>query len=57
MMHSDSVGIVHLLNSSFKVFLKHSIKLSTKERSFNKIAIQAKGPDGKWTRKPLAYQK
>ena len=22
---------------------------------FNKIAIQGKGPDGKWTRKPLAY--
>ena len=23
---------------------------------FNKIAIQDKGPDGKWTRKPLAYR-
>ena len=23
---------------------------------FNKIAIQGKGPDGKWTRKPLAYR-
>ena len=23
---------------------------------FNKFAIQAKGPDGKWTRKPLAYR-
>ena len=23
---------------------------------FNKIATQGKGPDGKWTRKPLAYQ-
>ena len=23
---------------------------------FNKIAIQGKGPDGKWTSKPLAYQ-
>ena len=23
---------------------------------FNKIAIQAKGPGGKWTRKPLAYR-
>ena len=23
---------------------------------YNKIAIQAKGPDGKWTRKPLAYR-
>ena len=22
----------------------------------SKIAIQAKGPDGKWTRKPLAYR-
>ena len=25
-------------------------------KRFNKIAIQGKGPDGKWTRKPLAYQ-
>ena len=24
--------------------------------TFNKIAIQGKCPDGKWTRKPLAYQ-
>ena len=23
---------------------------------FNKIAIKGKGPDGKWTRKPLAYR-
>ena len=23
---------------------------------FNKIAIQGKDPDGKWTRKPLAYR-
>ena len=23
---------------------------------FNKIAIQCKGPDGKWARKPLAYR-
>ena len=23
---------------------------------FDKIAIQGKGPDGKWTRKPLAYR-
>ena len=23
---------------------------------FNKIAIQGKGPDGKWTRKPLTYR-
>ena len=23
---------------------------------FNKIAIQGKGPDGKWARKPLAYR-
>ena len=23
---------------------------------FNKIAIQGKSPDGKWTRKPLAYR-
>ena len=23
---------------------------------FNKIAIQDKGPDGKWTKKPLAYR-
>ena len=23
---------------------------------FNKIAIQGKGPDSKWTRKPLAYR-
>ena len=23
---------------------------------FNKIAIQDKGPDGKWPRKPLAYR-
>ena len=23
---------------------------------FNKIAIQGKGPDDKWTRKPLAYR-
>ena len=22
----------------------------------NKIAIQGKGPDGKWTKKPLAYR-
>ena len=25
--------------------------------TFNKMAIQGKGPDGKWTRKPLAYRK
>ena len=23
---------------------------------FNKIAIQGKGPDGRWIKKPLAYQ-
>ena len=25
-------------------------------KSLTRVAIQAKGPDGKWTRKPLAYR-
>ena len=35
--------------------LSSRIQLSTLTR-FNKIAIQGKGPDGKWTRKPLAHR-
>ena len=27
------------------------------KQDLTRFAIQAKGPDGKWTRKPLAYRK
>ena len=40
------------------VFLSLSMRLPGIKylKRFNKIAIQGKGPDDKWTRKPLAYQ-
>ena len=46
--------IVERINLEFGNVNCHSV-LSIDLRRFTKIAIQDKGPDGKWTRKPLAY--
>ena len=47
-----------LLADAVKEFGDFSAKLFSVEEQhlFNKIAFQRKGPDGKWTRKPLAYR-
>ena len=41
---------------SLSVHLMDMFCLSQGYRNLTRFAIQAKGPDGKWTRKPLAYR-
>ena len=42
---------VHIYNS-----IKQVLKLTYRTATLTRFAIRAKGPDGKWTRKPLAYR-
>ena len=43
---------IYLMRVGKKLFVKNT----NLTRDLTRFAIQAKGPDGKWTRKPLAYR-
>ena len=48
MKHCSFLNVVAVID------LQLSINIMLNVFTFNKIAIQGEGPDGKWTRKPLA---
>ena len=45
-----------ILTESMKVNHQQQNSVFTNKQDLTRFAIQAKGPDGKWTRKPLAYR-
>ena len=53
---SSHIGINCRDNEETYTASEKSLYRKSYDTRFNKIAIQGKGPDGKWTRKPLAYR-
>ena len=61
-----SLVVAHLIVQLWKLGLQmiawtclesfFDINLSNLTQDLTRFSIQAKGPDGKWTRKPLAYR-
>ena len=51
---SEQCGIGASQGNTFLGLVRRNIRY--KELDLTRFAIQAKGPDGKWTRKPLAYR-
>ena len=55
--NTDSNKTIHVHKVvSTAVMSKKATRIIIDLRRFNKIAIRGKGPDGKWTRKPMAYR-
>ena len=54
-LSSNSDGSLRRSQSSGGSYVCNT-KCNYQDFRFNKIAIQGKGPGGKWTRKPLAYR-
>ena len=55
-MPASSVNTPMMLESQWVVFENRQNQAVILLTRFNKIAIQGKGPDSKWTRKPLTYR-
>ena len=51
----DSLNLLALI---YSIYIQYGLAgpPASDTHIFNKVAIQGKGPNGKWTRKPLTYR-